>query len=285
MQGLRDIKRRIKSVRNTQQITSAMHMVAAAKLRSTQDMVDAIKPFVSELEGTIADIMRVTHMPVHPFFSGNEKGQTGIIVISGEKGLCGAYNGNVIRYTLRLIEEKQDSGLVCVGRKARDFFARRNYDIMAEYINLPDKPRFRTAIEIAENVIELYNNGIFKEVYLIYTDFLSVLKQKPQVLKVLPIERELFNIKEKRDKNIFIYEPSPDVVLGKLLPRYVDTQFYRGLVVSKVSEYAARMNAMNSATDNAEEMLEDLTLQYNRARQADITQELSEIVGGAEALK
>lgn len=287
MQGIRDIKRRIRSINSTQQITSAMHMVAAAKLRKIQTGVEAIRPYIAELETVMDHILLQVKGYRSPYLHVRDKGITGYLVITADRGLCGGYNGNVVRECLEHMKTKDKSGLVVVGRRGRDYFERRNYDIKAEFLNMSDTPEYRRAKDIAGSVLDLFDADVFKEVYMVSTEFVSTLDRKPVVTQLLPFR---IHVDDKPNevagpRPLYVYEPSAESVLDSIFPKYLEMQIYHGLLESKVSEFAARMTAMDSATDNAEEMIESLTLLYNRARQAQITQEISEIVGGAEALR
>ncbi len=287
MRGLRQIKRRIRSVKNTQQITKAMNMVSASKLRKTQPEVYAIRPYSQEITDVINSILSQEKSIKSPYLGRNKEGMTGYVVITSDRGLCGGYNSNVIKATLGHMQEKQSHGLIAVGKKGRDYFRRRNYDIKAEFLDIDDKPDYNRASNLGETVLDFFDTGIFNEVYMVYNYFISTLERKPVIQKLLPFESEEDGKKEQQDlgKALYLYEPSAGAVLNLLFPEFLKTQIYRGLVEAKVSEFSARMTAMDAATDNAEEMIDDLTLIYNRARQSEITQEITEIVGGAEALR
>jgi F-type H+-transporting ATPase subunit gamma len=286
MEGLRELKRRIRGIRNTQQITRAMNMVAAAKFRRTQPLVTTIKPYVEGIEEVMVNLLNQDEPLEHPFFSkGRGERRPGIIVITGDRGLSGGFNTNVIKKALEVDTGEASPILLCVGRKARDYFVKRDYDVRSEYIGISDQPDLRLAKNIAGTAIELFQAGDIDELYLAYTEFVTTITRQPQLIRLLPVAANGYRNPEGARKSPFIYEPDPESVLDELLPHYIEVQIYRGLIDSKVSEFAARMMAMDAATDNAEEMIEHLTLSLNRARQAAITQELSEIVSGAEALK
>ncbi|MHB1125890.1 MAG: ATP synthase F1 subunit gamma [Bacillota bacterium] len=287
MPGVRDIRRRIRSIQSTQQITKAMKMVAAAKLRKAQSKVVAARPYSVKLEDVLGRLVASQEITEHPLLSNREIKRVGYVVITGDRGLCGGYNANIIRLTeqqLRISE--RETALVAVGRKGRDYFRRRGVLIQEEYTDLGDDLNYVQARELARRLMDMFERGIFDEINLVYTRFISAIQQRPlikRLLPVLPPQNE--GEKAKKVEIEYIYEPTPQGVLDTLLPRYVETQVYHALMEAKASEQGARMTAMGSATDNASDIIDRLTLFYNRARQAAITKEISEIVGGAEALK
>lgn len=282
MAGVRDIRRRIRSVRNMQQITKAMKMVAAAKLRKAQEKVIAARPYARQLQEVLARLAQVqTEEVLHPLLEERLVQRVGYIIITSDRGLCGGYNANLIRKTNNIIsEETREVRLVAVGRKGRDFYRRGKVETIAEFVGLGDNPSYAQAKEIAQEVISLYVSGELDEVYLVYNEFITAISQRPTQIKLLPIEQP----KEKLGKE-YIFEPSPKEILTTLLPKYVETQVFRTLLEGKASEMGAKMTAMGSATDNAKDLIDRLTLQMNRARQAAITKEISEIVGGVAALE
>lgn len=282
MAGVRDIRRRIRSVANMQQITKAMKMVAAAKLRRSQERVIASRPYAKQIQDVLARLAQAQTDVSHPLLEKRPVKKVGYILVTSDRGLCGGFNANLIRMTRGILEEKRDAevGLVAVGRKGGDYFGRRNTEIITRFTGLGDNPDFNQAKRIAGEVMKMYISGELDEVYLIYSKFVSVLTQVPTVDKLLPIEP----VEEKSGPE-YIFEPSPQQMLERLLPKYVETRIYSALLESKASEQGARMTAMDSATENAKEMIDKLTLAMNRARQAAITKEISEIVGGAAALE
>ncbi len=288
MQSMRDIKRQITSVENTKKITKAMKMVAAAKLQKAQQRAEKAKPFFEQTKQTLAKASLKIDDNLHPLLAKRDKiEKIGYIVITGDRGLCGPYNSRIIKQTEDLIAESSaESALVTIGKNGRNYFSRDNYEIISEYIELSDKPGMNIAVTISQEVSELFLDGVLDKVYLIYTDFETILNHNVEVETLLPIEPA--EIKEEQEENStgsYIYDPSEGAVLSSVLPQYLRNVIFGALLQAKASEFAARMTAMDSATENAEEMIEELTLSYNRARQAAITQEISEIVGGAEALK
>lgn len=285
--GIREYKRRIRSVKNTQQITKAMKMVSAAKLRRAQEAAEASRPYNETLRDTLARLAAVTFDVRHPLLAKREDiKKVGYVVITADRGLCGAYNTNIIRAANAAIEQderKIDSGIIAVGRKARDFYRKRT-GLDAEFINLGDNISYADAREIGQYIVNAYENEEVDEVYLVYAKFINVLRQVPTVTQLLPIQPPE---KEEEEKGIvidYLYEPSADEILLALLPRYIGSQIFNALLESKASEHGARMTAMGNATENAGEIIDSLTLAMNKARQAAITDEILDIVGGAEAL-
>lgn len=289
MQGTREIKRRIKSVQNTKQITNAMEMVAAAKLRRSQERAEAARPYAEKMKEVIASIASGTSGTRHPMLQTREVKKTGYIVITSDRGLAGGYNGNILRKVATTIRERHKSkdeyAIIVMGRKGRDFFKKRGYPVIDEIIGLSDHPNYSDIREVASGAVNRFAQGEFDELYLVYNRFISAIQQTPTELRLLPLQ-EVSGGEEKAENKInYDYEPSAEEVLNDLLPKYAETLVFSALLDAKASEQGARMTAMGSATDNASEMIEKLTLSFNRARQASITQELSEIVGGANALQ
>lgn len=285
--GVRDYKRRIRSVKNTQQITKAMKMVAAAKLRRAQEKAESSRPYNETLRGTVARLASVAFDVRHPLLEVREEvRKVGYIVVTADRGLCGAYNTNIIRTATAAMAEddrKVETGIVAVGRKSRDFFRKRG-PVDAEFVALGDNISYADAREVAQYVINAYENEEMDEVYLIYAKFINVLRQVPTVTKLLPLDPPKSEGEEMGMVD-YIYEPSAEDILVSLLPRYVGSQIYNAMLEGKASEHGARMTAMGNATSNAGEMITNLTLEMNKLRQAAITDEILDIVGGAEALK
>jgi len=303
MQNMRDIQRRIGSVKNTQKITRAMKMVASAKLKNAQDRAEDARPFFNKTVEVLRGVFTKTKELSHPLLAEREKGRHLVIVITGDRGLCGAYNHKVMDLAEEIVEEEEEVSLMVLGRKARDYFRRRGTDIMAEYIQLDDYPGYGFANNLADEIIHHFEAEDVNKVSLIYTHFNSAISQSVKKMQLLPVEKfaeeaaEIEADDEQMDAETegeestnkkyvdYIFEPSPAEVFDNILPQYLINVIYSTLLESKASEFGARMTAMDSATENASEMIEDLTLKYNRARQAEITKEITEIVGGAEALK
>lgn len=291
MPSARDIRRRIKSVKNIQQITKAMKMVAAARLRRAQERANASKPYTQQIKRLLEHAVSHIDQPNHPLLQAREVNQIGYLILSADKGLAGAYTSNLIKEARAQIEGKENVRLVTVGRKIRDYLRRRGYKIDQEHIGFSEKPTFGHATQLARAMAQQFEAGEYDEIHLVYTQFFSPLNHKPVTIKLLPVDadpvaQEMENqpdeTPEYRD---YIFEPSAAEVLHLLVPRYLETVIYGALMQSAASELGARMTAMGSATDNAQELISKLTLNYNKVRQASITREISEIVGGAEALK
>ncbi len=297
MDTMRDIERRIDSVENTKKITRAMKMVASAKLKTAQDMAEDARPFFNKTKSILTDIVKNNRdIREHPLISEREGNRHLYIVIGADRGLCGPYNNRIIDRAEQKYDNEKETNLFVLGKRVRNYFKRRDYEIISEYIEIDDYPDFRFSRKITQEVISLYKEDIIDKVSVIYTHFVSALEQNVEIEQLIPVSPPEFN--EARDKEIekegekepvtkldYIYEPSPGEILDVLLPKYVNNMIYSMLLESKASEFGSRMTAMDSATDNAEEMIEELTLSYNRARQAEITREITEIVGGAEALE
>jgi F-type H+-transporting ATPase subunit gamma len=286
MATLRDIRRRIQSVKSTQQITKAMKMVSAAKLRRAQDRIFRARPYAYELGNIIGHLAGITESDSHALLQLRTVQTVGIVVVTSDRGLCGAFNMNIIRRALEEIKIIQGEGqavkLILIGRKAADFFRRQNHEIIAEHSELFNALSFDQAIRIAQEVTGLYRGGGVDRVAVVYNEFKSAVQQNLRVENLLPIEPvETESVKRPN----YIYEPDPDALIDVLLPRQLNIQLWRILLESNAAEHGARMTAMEVATENAQEMIGTLTLHYNRVRQASITTEILEIVGGAEALK
>jgi len=284
--GVKDLKRRIRSIKNTQQITKAMKMVAAAKLRRAQEAAEKSRPYTETLKGTLARLVGVSADVEHPLLvKRDDVTKVGYIVVTADRGLCGGYNTNIIRTATDSIaadERKPENGIIAVGRKGRDFF-RKRIGVEAEFVNLGDKISYSDAREISQYIINAYENEEYDEIYLVYAKFINVLRQVPTVVKILPIEPP--EASEADERNVeYIYEPSAESILINLLPRYVGSQIYHAMLEGKASEQGARMTAMGNASQNAGEIIGNLTLKMNKVRQAAITDEILDIVGGAEAL-
>ena len=285
MQSMRDIKRQISSVENTKKITRAMKMVASAKLQKAQDRAENAKPFFDKTKQTLAGITGGDTEDSHPLMEKREVEKVGYVVITGDRGLCGPYNNKVIKKVEQLTAERnEDVALFAVGNQGQRHFKRNGYEIISEYLDVPDKPGFVVAENIAIEIMELYREEMLDEVNIVYTDFESVLSHQVEVIELFPIKPPKQE-EDAENMSQFLFEPSAGAVLNSVLPQYVTNLIFGALLQAKASEFASRMTAMDSATENAEEMIDDLTLSYNRARQAAITQELTEIVGGAEALE
>ena len=284
MASAQDIRRRIKSVRSIEQITKAMKMVAAARLRKAQERAYASQPFTEKIQEVLATVANSRLDVTHPLLAKREIKKTAYLILSADKGLAGAYSSNLMKEALAAMEgkAKEEISIIAVGRKAKEYFSRRNYQIAREYLGFSERPTYEHAARIATEVSADFTAELYDEVHLVYTYFHSPINQQPTHLKLLPAQAPEAAEETTRD---FIFEPSAESVLTVLLPRYLETVIYGGLMQAAASELGSRMTAMGSATDNAEELIHKLVLNYNKVRQATITREISEIVGGAEALK
>ena len=288
MPSLRDIKRKITSVKKTQQITKAMKMVAAAKLRRAQDRVIAARPYSRKMLAVIANLAGRVERAQHPLLAKREPKKVKLIVLTSDRGLCGAYNTNILRKAVEAIKQFQAEGkevrVNVVGRKGRDFFRKRSAYSLGKVWSELGMIDYAKAADVGKNIVERFEAGETDEVYLLYNEFKSVIQQKVTLEKLLPVEPPA-----EEDPFIsavdYLYEPSADAILSSILPKHIEVQVYRSMLESQASEMGARMTAMDSATRNAKDMIERLTLKFNKQRQAAITKEISEIVGGAEALK
>jgi F-type H+-transporting ATPase subunit gamma len=289
MATLRDIQRRIRSVQSTQKITRAMKLVAAAKLRRAQERILSARPYANKMAELLGNLVsgQGSDEVAHPLLEQREGPRRQIVIITADKGLAGAFNSNVLRRSVEFVRGSNvtELTLVVVGRKARDFYRRRQFTIKRDMIGFWDKLAYGHAQELADYFMQQYLDSEVDEVHLIYNEFRSVAVQRPVRVQLLPIPRSEAQAIEAGASVDYIYEPSPEAILGDLLPRHVRMQVYRALMESLAGEYGARMTAMEAATKNAKDMIEVLTIQYNKARQEKITKELLDIVGGAEALK
>ena len=284
--GIKEIKTRINSVNSTKQVTKAMELVASSKMRKAKDRALAARPYFGTMYNTVKDIATNTRGVRNVFLKQREVKNRCYIVVAGDRGLAGGYNSNITKLTLSHMDGKKEK-VMTVGKKSTEFFSKRGYDILKSTESV-EKCDYNEAIAFAQEAMDLYKKGEIDEVYMVYTEFVSPLTQNPKLLKVLPLafEEENKETKEQAAKKARVqYLPSAEVVLGHIIPKYVSGIVYDGIIESFASEQAARRTAMSSATDNADEMLSNLELSYNRARQSAVTQERTEIVGGVEALK
>ncbi|WP_274362457.1 ATP synthase F1 subunit gamma [Paenibacillus thermotolerans] len=282
--GMRDIKRQIKGYQNTKQITKAMEMIAASRLKRAQDAAQSARPYADKLREVIASVASAGGGVKHPMLEKRPIKRTGYLVITSDRGLAGGYNANLLRKLSLMLREKHRSAdeyeLYVVGRKGRDYFLRRNMPVVAQTTGLPDFPRFSDIKEVASAAVNAYETGTIDELVLVYNEFKSAISQTPVDKTLLPLGEVT---SASGAKASYEFEPSPEAVLEHILPRYAETMVYSAVLEGKASEFGARMTAMSSATKNATKLISSLTLQYNRARQASITQEITEIVAGANA--
>jgi F-type H+-transporting ATPase subunit gamma len=289
MATLRDIKRRINAVQSTSKITKAMKMIAAVKFRKAQQRMFELRPYAERMQMAISRLVASTlETEIHPLLAVRERKNVEVLVMTSDRGLCGAFNTNVIKAAAKHIASLKAEGLdvsiSSVGKKAKDYLKRRNVEVRNSWTGISGKVSYANAQEIAADIIESYTNEIIDEVVVIYNEFKSVSAHKVVFARLLPLAP--IEVTEDTEPVVdFIYEPSKEEIFSSLIPKNVEIQIFRALLESQASEEAARMSAMENATKSANEMISKLTLQYNKARQASITKELMDIVGGVEALK
>jgi len=290
MPSLLDIRRRIRAVRSTQQITKAMKMVAASKLRRSQERMLNTRPFAAQTRRVLNSLAVRVDPRQHPLLDQRGEPRAGgkplLIVITGDRGLCGSFNANVLKHAAAFILEQPGHhvALALLGRKGRDYFVRRGFEAVYEHANLFSKLTFEDAQGIGQAAIEEFTAGRVDSVHLVYNEFKTVLSQRVAVARLLPLSREAFEDAGAEPAIEYLYEPAPQEIFDRLLPRYVEFEIYHALLESDAAENAARMTAMDSATKNAAEVIDSLTLNMNKVRQAAITREIIEVVSGAEAL-
>ena len=287
MAGAKEIRNKIASVKNTQKITSAMQMVAASKMRRAQERMASSRPYAITMRKVIGHIA-LGHLEYkHPYLEERDVKRVGYIIISTDRGLCGGLNINLFKSALNSMKEWKDQGvetsLALVGSKACSFFARYGGKVLAQASGLGDNPTVNDLIGSVKVMLQAYDNGEIDRLYLVYNNFVNTMVQQPKVDQLLPLPQAKDEKLKKRHWD-YLYEPDPKHLLDQLLSRYIESQVYQGVVENLASEQAARMVAMKAATDNADNLITDLQLVYNKARQASITQELTEIVSGAAAV-
>ena len=293
MPSLQDLRRKIASVKNTQKITKAMKMVAAAKLKRAQDRILEARPYAHKLRGVIANLGEHASRTSHPLLHKRDGNKTELLVVTSDRGLCGAFNANILRRAFEVLSAHQNSGeqvtVSLVGRKSVDFFRRRSWSIRQEWPGVFDRLSYEHALDIGRDIVQQYNEGAFDQLYVVYNEFKSVMQQRVIVEKLLPIEdleeEGLSPESSVGPAGSYLYEPDEDELLKTLLPKHFEVQAFRVLLESAAAEQAAPMTAKEGATRNAGELIKKVTLFYNKTRQAAITKELMDIVGGAEALK
>lgn len=298
MSSIREIRRHIRSVRNISKVTRAMQMVAASKMRRAQEQVLATRPYAQkawELLTHLAALAVRTEQEEHPLLAERPVNAVGLVVITSDKGLCGGYNHNLLRVVTEYLQaQDKPVKVITVGRKGRDFMLRIRANLVADFTGVPALPSLLDVLPIARTVLDDYLAGVYDEVLLAYTDFVNTLVQRPVIRRLLPL-RVAGDLTEQAVSEYvgggprvripeYIYEPDPQAVLAQIVPRFTELQIYQAILESIASEHSARMVAMRNATDNANELLDQLTLSFNRARQTAITKEILDIVGGAEAL-
>ena len=283
--NMKEIKERIDSVKNTSQITNAMNIVSSTKFKKFQELTLKSRSYSDTLDIAFDNLVASLTGKKHVIFDGKQEvRKVGIVVMTSDRGLCGSFNSNMLRRMEEMIKDFRKEGknisIITIGKKARDYCKNKDVSVDSEYIQLIPETMFEKAKKISEDVVEFYLNDFYDEVYLLYSKFVSAVEYNIQIEKILPIEK-----KEGLPTKEYIFEPSEEQVLREFIPKVLNIKLYQALLESSASEHSARMSAMRQANDNADEMIKKLTVQYNRERQGQITQELSEIVGGSEALK
>ncbi|NGP44737.1 F0F1 ATP synthase subunit gamma [Bacillaceae bacterium SIJ1] len=288
MANLKDIKTRIDSTKKIKQITNAMHMVSASKLNRAERNAKAFHPYMNKIQEVVASIAGGNNDVSHPMLEHREVKRTGYLLITSDRGLVGAYNSTVLRHVYRTIQERHSSSdeyaLFVIGRVGVDFFRSRNIPVQEQALHMPDHPTFADIKQISQTIVDYFTDGKIDALYMYYQHFVNTITQKLTETKVLPLT-DLMNDSSQQAASSYEYEPSEAEILEVLLPQYAESLMFGALLDGKASEHASSMTAMQSATDNADEIIDGLTLDYNRARQAAITQEITEIVGGAAALE
>lgn len=289
MPGLKEIRKRIGSVKSTKQITKAMKMVAAAKFRKAQTRIIELRPYADKMNSVLSNLAKTVETG-HPLLEIRPRRKVEILVLTSDKGLCGAFNTNIMKAANRLIKEVATEGIELsvssIGKKGTDLFKRRGLALRKAWVGISGRISYLNAKEITNDIIENYTNEVFDEVVLVYNEFKSALVQKVSVARLLPLAPVGNEAAESKEEVAdFLYEPSQQAIFDDLLPKNLEIQVFRALLESQASEEAARMTSMENATKAADDMIASLTLQYNKARQASITKELMDIVGGVEALK
>ncbi|MCL5238686.1 MAG: ATP synthase F1 subunit gamma [Nitrospirae bacterium] len=289
MPGLKEIRKRIGSVKSTKQITKAMKMVAAAKFRKAQTRIIELRPYADKMNAVLSSLAKTVETG-HPLLEVRPRNKVEILVLTSDKGLCGAFNTNIMKAASKLIKEVRAGGIEAsvssIGKKGTDLFKRRGLALRRSWVGISGRVSYLNAKEITNDIIENYTNETFDEVVLVYNEFKSALVQRVSVVRLLPLAPVGSETEESREEAAdFLYEPSQQAIFDNLLPKNLEIQIFRALLESQASEEAARMTSMENATKAADDMIGSLTLQYNKARQASITKELMDIVGGVEALK
>ena len=284
MASMRDIKRRKGSIQSTQQITKAMKLVSTVKLQRAKQNAEKSQTYFHCMYNTVHSILRRTQNLEHKYLKSGESGKKAIIVITSNRGLAGGYNSNVIKLITQGELANEDLAIYAIGKKGKDALA-KNYEIRADYSDVIEDPVYAEAMKISKEVLTAFENGEVSEIYLAYTGFKNTVVHIPTLLKLLPVEVSGEEETAQEDDHVMMnFEPEDEEALNLLIPKYITSLIYGGMIEAIASENGARMQAMDAATSNAEEMIEDLTLLYNRARQGSITQELTEIIAGANAI-
>lgn len=293
MAGITEIRGRMRSIQQTLKITNAMYLISSAKVKKARKQLQEVEPYFDRLAKTILDIFRHSPQLQHRYIEGHhkpkEERKTGFVVITGDKGLAGAYNHNVLKLAESYLARKQDSTLFLIGQMGRRYFEKKNIPIDAEFMYTTQDPTLDRAQDICDTLVDLYERGALDEIYLVFTHSYSAMRMEPEIIKLLPLDRAMLSARRglseaDQYRDVVRYEPSPEAVLDVLVPGVIRGYIFAALVESFCSEQSSRMSAMDSASESARDMLKTLSLEFNRARQGAITQEITEIAGGAEAL-
>lgn len=293
MAGITEIRGRMRSIQQTLKITNAMYLISSAKVKKARKQLQEVEPYFDRLAKTILDIFRHSPQLQHRYIEGHhkpkEERKTGFVVITGDKGLAGAYNHNVLKLAESYLARKQDSTLFLIGQMGRHYFEKKNIPIDAEFMYTVQDPTLDRAQDICDTLVDLYERGALDEIYLVFTHSYSAMRMEPEIIKLLPLDRAMLSARRglseaDQYRDVVRYEPSPEAVLDVLVPGVIRGYIFAALVESFCSEQSSRMSAMDSASESARDMLKTLSLEFNRARQGAITREITEIAGGAEAL-
>ena len=284
MASMRDIKRRKNSVTSTQQITKAMKLVSTVKLQKARTKAEKTNPYTEQMYKTISSMMKKSGNIIHPYLTAGESQRKAVIVITSNRGLAGGYNSNVVKLITNGEFNKDDLDIYALGSKGHDMLARRGYHIVENGSDIMDDPTYTDASNLCKKVLDSFARGEIGEIYLAYTHFKNTVTHIPTLIQLLPVDAGAIEESEEDDNVLMNFEPNTEEALDIIIPKYVTSLFYGALVESVASENGARMQAMDSATSNADEIISDLTLKFNRARQGAITQELTEIIAGANAI-
>ncbi|MBQ7916816.1 MAG: ATP synthase F1 subunit gamma [Firmicutes bacterium] len=285
MAGTRELLQRMKSVQGTQQITRAMKLVSTAKLQKVRSVVEANKAYFKSIQETVRSIMVNSGFDVlQPYMSQKDEGKDAYLVITSDRGLAGGYNSNVCKLTERAITDRNEAVIISIGHKGRDYFLRRGYTVAKEYESVDEVPEYGAVRRIGEELMKEYHEGVYRSIHVVYTSFVNTLTQEAKIMKLYPLSKEEFEGEVDDKAPLMNFEPSSEVVLEYVIKQYINAVLFGALGESAASEQGARMTAMDSATDNAQNIVDGLRLQYNRARQGHITQELTEIINGSNAI-
>ena len=284
MASMRDIKRRKGSIQSTQQITKAMKLVSTVKLQKARNRAEQSNPYFNHMYQTVTSMLARSGSLNHPYLKAGDSNKKAIITIASNRGLAGGYNSNIVKLVTGSGIAVEDAQIYMIGRKAKEQLVRRGYEIKADYSDVIEGPTYEDAMTICREVLEAFSKGEIGEIYLAYTHFKNTVSHEPTLIKLLPVEFDEADLQEADSNLLMNYEPNEEEALDLIIPKYLTSLFYGALVEAVASENGARMNAMDSATNNAEEMLGKLEIQFNRARQGSITQELTEIIAGANAI-